>query len=36
MGRAAAPAKAQVAQALNATEDEREQRLLQWCLQELE
>jgi hypothetical protein len=36
MGRAAAPAKSQVAQALKASEDEREQRLLQWCLRQLE
>jgi hypothetical protein len=36
MGRAAAPAKAQVAQALKAAYDEKEQRLLKWCLREME
>jgi len=32
MGRAAAPAKMHVAKALQETRDEREQRLLKWCL----
>jgi HEAT repeat protein len=36
MGRAAAPARAQVAKALHATSDEREQRLLKWCLREMD
>jgi HEAT repeats len=36
MGRAARAAKPQVDQALKASPDEREQRLLQWCLRELE
>jgi HEAT repeat protein len=36
MGRAAAAAKPQVALAVKAAQDEREQRLLQWCLQEIE
>ncbi len=36
MGRAAAAAKPQVAQALNKAQDEREQRLLKWCLREME
>jgi HEAT repeat protein len=35
MGRAAAAAKPQVEKALKATEDEREERLLKWCLREL-
>jgi HEAT repeat protein len=36
MGRAAAEAKPQVAKALAAAENEKEQRLLKWCLRELE
>jgi HEAT repeat protein len=36
MGRAAAAAKPQVAQALKTAENEREERLLRWCLRELE
>jgi len=36
MGRPAAAARPQVAQALKTTEDEREQRLLKWCLREME
>ena len=36
MGVAAAAAKPQVAQALATSPDEREQRLLKWCLRELE
>lgn len=36
MGRAAAGAKPQVAQALKLTTDEREQRLLKWCLRQME
>jgi hypothetical protein len=36
MGRAAAPARAQVAKALDEAKDEREQRLLKWCLREIE
>lgn len=36
MGRAAQAARPKVAQALKAAQDEREQRLLKWCLRELE
>jgi hypothetical protein len=36
MGRAAAAVRPQVAQALKTSPDEREQRLLRWCLRELE
>jgi len=36
MGRAAVAAKSQVAETLKGSQDEREQRLLQWCLRELE
>jgi HEAT repeat protein len=36
MGQVAAVAKPQVAQALQSATDEREQRLLKWCLRELE
>ena len=36
MGRAAAPAKAQVTKALREASDEREQRLLKWCLREMD
>jgi len=36
MGRAAAPAKAQVAKALHEAKDERERRLLRWCLREID
>ncbi|MBI3407354.1 MAG: hypothetical protein HY040_03230, partial [Planctomycetes bacterium] len=36
MGRAAGAARPQVAQALKTSQDEREQRLLKWCLRELE
>jgi len=36
MGHSASSAKPQVAQALKTAEDEREQRLLKWCLRELE
>ncbi len=36
MGQAAAAAKPQVAEALKAATDEREQRLLKWCLREME
>ena len=36
MGRAAAAANPQVARALSAAQDEREQRLLKWCLRETE
>jgi HEAT repeat protein len=35
MGRAARPARDQIARALASAGDEREQRLLQWCLREL-
>jgi HEAT repeat protein len=35
MGRAASPAKRQVAQALDESQDEREQLLLKWCLREI-
>jgi hypothetical protein len=36
MGRAASPAKRHIAQALKRSQDEREQLLLKWCLQEIE
>jgi hypothetical protein len=36
MGRAAAASKPHVVQALKSAEDEREQRLLKWCLREME
>jgi HEAT repeat protein len=36
MGHAAAPAKAKVADALKAAQDESEQKLLRWCLREIE
>ena len=36
MGRSAAAARTQVARALETSQDEREQRLLRWCLHELE
>jgi HEAT repeat protein len=36
MGRAAAPAKPHVLEALNATQDERERLLLKWCLREID
>jgi HEAT repeat protein len=35
MGRAAAPARPLVQQAIDASQDERERRLLQWCLREI-
>jgi len=36
MGRAAGAARAHVAETLKSSQDEREQRLLKWCLRELE